>query len=83
MNDLESVKVSHARCDFRELKVVDWWRGLKDNGKRTRQLQAVCLWIRPRVLLQSPVGHPLREDAKPAQFFGQKNSQERQDVWVG
>ena len=68
MDDLESVEISDTRRDLGELKMVGWWRKLKRSGKRTHQLQAVCLWIGPRVLLQSFVGHPLREDVELVQF---------------
>ena len=69
MNDLESVKISDTGRDPRELNMVDWWRGLGSNGKRPHQLQTVCSWIGPCVLLQTPVGHPFRKDAELVQLF--------------
>ena len=46
MNDLEFVKVNHARHDLGELRVVDEWeKGDRGDGGRAHQSQTVRLWV--------------------------------------
>ena len=83
MDNLESVEISDTRHDLGELKMVDWRRGLESKGKGAHQSQTICFWVGSRVLLQSLVGHPFREDAELMLSSRHTDSQQRQYVRVG